>query len=88
MRATKVLFWLAQLAGVAATIWLLWGSDLPLGIPNEWTWNRIQFDDADLKATAWGWGIAGLATVGYLLFCLFVAPFSGWHVARTDLGMG
>ncbi|MBC7820005.1 MAG: hypothetical protein IAG10_24245 [Planctomycetaceae bacterium] len=95
MRATKVLFWLAQLAGVAATIWLLWGSDVPLGVPNEWTWDRIQFDDAAFKETAWGWGIAGLATVGYLLFCLFADrrvleanrwEMTGWLAALVIAG--
>lgn len=95
MRATKVLFWLAQLAGVAFTIWLLWGSDLPLGVPKEWTWNRIPFDEADFQATAWGWGIAGLATVGYLLFCLFADrrvleanrwEMTGWLAALVVAG--
>jgi hypothetical protein len=85
MRATKVLFWLAQLAGVAATIWLLWGSSLPLGVPNEWVWDRIQFDEGALQETAWGWGIAGLATVGYLLICLFadrrVLEANRWEMA-------
>ena len=71
MRATKVLFWLVQLAGVAATIWLLWESNLPLGVPSEWVWDRIQFDANELKETSLGWAIAGGATVLYLLFCLF-----------------
>lgn len=71
MRPTKVLFWLAQLAGVAATIWLLWDSDLPLGVPNEWVWDRIPFDANERQETSLGWAIAGLSTVIYLLFCLF-----------------
>lgn len=71
MRSTRVLFWLAQLAGVAATIGVLWGSDIPLGVPNEWVWDRITLDDAELKMTALGWVIAGVATVAYLVFCLF-----------------
>lgn len=71
MRATKVLFWLAQLAGVAATIWLLWFSDVPLGVPNEWVWDRIAFDDAEFKTTSLGWVIAGISTLVYLVFCSF-----------------
>lgn len=84
MRATKVLFWLAQLTGVAATIWLLWFSDIPLGVPNEWVWDRITFDDAELKTTLLGWGITGIATAVYLIFCLFadrrVLEASRWEM--------
>ena len=50
MRATKVMFWTAQLVGVAATIWLLWGSKIPLGVPGEWVWDRIQVNAAEWKA--------------------------------------
>ncbi len=72
MRATKVLFWLAQLAGVAATIWLLWGSDIPLGVPaDNWVWDRIPLDAAEFQVTSFGWVIAGIATVVYLVFCSF-----------------
>ena len=72
MRATKVLFWLSQLAGVAAMIWLLWGSEIPLGVPSDnWVWDRIPFDDAEFQTTLLGWGIAGTATVLYLAFCSF-----------------
>ena len=72
MRATKVLFWLAQLLGVAATIWLLWGSDIPLGVPSDnWVWDRIPLDAAEFQVTSFGWVIAGIATVVYLVFCSF-----------------
>lgn len=84
MRATKMLFWLAQFAGVAATIWLLWFSDIPLGVPNEWVWDRITFDDAEFKTTSLGWVIAGAATVVYLIFCSFadrrVLEASRWEM--------
>lgn len=67
-----MLFWLAQLAGVAATIWLLWGSEIPLGVPSDnWVWDRITFSDAEFKTMSLGWVIAGGATVVYLIFCSF-----------------
>lgn len=95
MRATKILFWLAQLAGVAATIWLLWGSEIPLGVPNEWVWDRMTLDAAELKTTSLGWVIAGIATVVYLIFCLFADrrvleanrwEMTGWLAALVIVG--
>lgn len=96
MRATKVLFWLAQLAGVAATIWLLWGSEIPLGVPaDKWVWDRITFDDAEFETTSLGWAIAGVATVVYLIFCSFADrrvleanrwEMSGWLAALVVVG--
>lgn len=91
MRATKVLFWLAQLAGVTATIWLLWGSDLPLGVPKEWVWGRIQFAPGEFNVTSLGWAIAGGATFVYLLFCLFadrrVLEANRWEMAGWLVGL-
>lgn len=91
MRATKVLFWLAQLAGVAVTIGLLWFHDLPLGIPGEWVWDRIDFDAASFQETSLGWVIAGCATVVYLLFCLFadrrVLEASRWEMTAWLSGL-
>lgn len=96
MRTTKVLFWLAQLSGVAATIWLLWGSNIPLGVPSDnWVWDRITFDDAEFKTTSLGWVIAGVATLVYLIFCSFADrrvleanrwEMSGWLAALVVVG--
>ena len=95
MRSTKVLFWLAQIVGVAATIGLLWGSEIPLGIPGEWTWDRIAYDAEALQAITIDWGIAGIATVGYLIVCLFADrrvleanrwEMTGWLAALVLLG--
>ena len=96
MRATKVLFWLAQLAGVAATIWLLWGSEIPLGVPSDnWVWDRITFSDAEFKTMSLGWVIAGGATVVYLIFCSFADrrvleanrwEMTGWLAALVVVG--
>lgn len=57
-------------AGVAAglwSMWLLWGSDRPLGVPGEWTWPRIPFD----AETIAGWLTALLAGALYFAFVLF-----------------
>lgn len=95
MRLTKVLFWLAQLVGVAATIWLLWQSDLPLGVPSEWVWDRIQYTDASLKETSFGWVIAGVMTLIYLVFCFLAGrrvldanrwEMTGWLLALILAG--
>jgi hypothetical protein len=96
MRATKVLFWMAQWAGVATTIWLLWFSDIPLGVPSDnWVWDRITYDDAEFKTTSLGWIIAGIATVVYLIFCLLADrrvmeagrwEMTGWLAALVIFG--
>ena len=96
MRATKLVFWLTQLAGVAATIWLLWGSDIPLGVPSDkWVWDRITFDPAEFQATSLGWVIAGIATVMFLVFCTFADrrvleanrwEMTGWLAALVVVG--
>lgn len=38
------LWLLLSAIGVALTWWLLWGTSLPLGIPGEWTWNRLNLE--------------------------------------------
>lgn len=95
MRATKVLFWLAQLAGVAATVGLLWGSELPLGVAGEWVWDRIAFDQASFQELQLGWIVAGVATLVYAVVCLFADrrvleanrwEMSGWLLALVLLG--
>ena len=95
MRSTKVLFWLAQIVGVAVTIGLLWGSEIPLGIPGEWTWDRIVLDADELQEMTFGWVIAGIATVVYLFVCLFADrrvleanrwEMTGWLAALVLLG--
>ena len=96
MRGTKGLFWLAQFAGVAVTIWLLWFSDIPLGVVGEWTWDRIKYDEAALKETSLSWAITGCVTLGYLFFCLFADrrvleagrwEMTGWLAGLVLAGM-
>lgn len=95
MRALKVLYWLAQWGGVAGTIWLFWQSDVPLGIPGEWVWDRIDIDAETFQEVSLGWGLAAMATVVYLLFGLFADrrvmeagrwEMTGWLAALVVLG--
>ena len=97
MRSTKVLFWLAQVVGVAATIGLLWQSEIPLGVTGagEWTWSRIAYDATAFKELSLGWVIAGIATVVYLAMCLFADrrvleadrwEMTGWLAALILVG--
>ena len=85
MRGWKVLFWLAQLAGAAVTVWLLWGTEIPLGVAREWNWDRIRFGQDVLKEAQFSGVIAGIAAVVYLAFCLFadhrVLEANRWEMA-------
>lgn len=40
--------WLTGIAALAAAafVWLLWCSDIPLGVPGEWAWPRTSVDGA------------------------------------------
>jgi hypothetical protein len=49
-------------AGLQITI--LWWTDVPLGVPGEWTWPRIPLSGETLA----GWGLAGACAVMYLVF--------------------
>ena len=34
------------LSGAVFQIWLLWGTEYPLGVPGEWTWSRLKLTDS------------------------------------------
>lgn len=57
--------WLAILFGSAASIALLWFTSIPLGIPGEWTWNRVDTEPDTI------WNLIG-AAVASSLFTVFV----------------
>src|SRR4051812_44663032 len=57
---------MAAAAGLAATIGLLWLSDVPLGVPGEWVWPRIS----DSSEHVWGWVAAGAAAAVYIAFVM------------------
>lgn len=48
----------------AVTITLLWWTEIPLGIPGEWTWPRIAYTPEHV----FGWIIAGMVSVPFYLF--------------------
>lgn len=64
-----VVWLMLSAAGVAATWWLFWGTALPLGIPAEWTWVRLDLEpDVPwnlLLAVPWMAGYAGLVWLGW-----------------------
>ncbi|MCA9018259.1 MAG: hypothetical protein KDA77_23255, partial [Planctomycetaceae bacterium] len=49
------------------TIGLFWFTQIPLGIPGEWTWERIPFVGPELIP---GWIVSGIAFTVYLLAAL------------------
>lgn len=53
----------------AGSVALLWMTEIPLGIPGEWTWDRIRIDAAERAEALLGALLAGLALLGYAAFC-------------------
>jgi hypothetical protein len=66
-------FWTLAILGSGASLGLFWASDLPLGVPGEWTWSRHDVP-LDLFANAL-WGLVSGAA--YLTFV-------GWGYRRLD----
>jgi len=50
----------------AGAVGFLWLTDVPLGIPGEWTWGRIRIDPAELPETLPGVLFAGLVAAVYV----------------------
>ncbi|MBI1348577.1 hypothetical protein GC163_20070 [bacterium] len=72
------LAWMA--AGLVATtlsVYVFWLTELPLGIPGEWTWPRLPRDDISLGNLQLAWICGG----GYVAFVLF----GGRRLARTTI---
>jgi len=57
---------LALLAGAAATIGFLWLTDIPLGVPEEWTWSRIQVEPVQRIDCLLGCGLAVAVAAAYV----------------------
>ena len=64
MSASHRLVLIAAIAGLAASVGILWLREVPLGIPGEWTWPRIPYSAASI----WGWIVAGIAAAAYIGF--------------------
>lgn len=93
MRSRRVWWTLLVLSGAA--VWLLWGAAAPLGIPGEWTWDRIGWGTSEDRIL--GWAAAGLTGLAYVLFAAIGAgrvPFcrrgelAVWLGALTAAGFG
>ena len=63
-------FWfvLVILTATVAPIVFLWGTDVRLGVPGEWTWDRIPVTDDNLFEFLLGWLVAGVAAGVYVGF--------------------
>jgi methylthioxylose transferase len=84
------------LLGAAASVGLLWLTEIPLGVPGEWTWSRIDANNVEIADSLFG--ITGGLLVGaiYLGF-VFVgvrriehaSPWElrGWLAGLTASGM-
>ncbi|MCH7748070.1 MAG: hypothetical protein IH939_08230 [Acidobacteria bacterium] len=65
--------WIALFAAAGGSIGLLWlpcesPRDVwcvPLGVPGEWTWNRIPVDDGEVLHLLLGWLLAAVAFLAY-----------------------
>jgi hypothetical protein len=74
----RVWFWLSLIAGVIGTQYLLWFTQVPLGIPGEWDWHRLE-PEPDT-----GWNLLGAAMTA-VLYMAFVAA-GGRRLARSMPG--
>ncbi len=68
-RRTAIGFTLVA-AGSLAVLWL---SNLPLGVPGEWEWDRIPVARAESLAVVLGWLLAGLVGGPYIALTLIGA---------------
>jgi len=64
MSAASRIVLIAAAAGLAPSIGLLWFTEVPLGVPGEWTWPRIPLT----AESGWGWLTGGFAAAVYLAF--------------------
>lgn len=69
--AMRYCFWLLLAAGVIGSLVFLWGSNLPLGIPGEWVWQRTTLEPDAL------WNFAGVAAAA-VLYLLFINAGATW----------
>lgn len=76
--------WLmAAAVGVLASIAFLWWTSIPLGIPGEWTWNRIATSGLSSIELVLGIVQASIAAAAYVGAVWFVAGRLEWAGRRT-----
>lgn len=68
---------MSLLASVPVTWWLLWWSSIPLGIPGEWEWPRLEPDESLM----WNTLVLTLTGLAYATYC-----FVGWRWFRRQEG--
>ncbi|MCH7987934.1 MAG: hypothetical protein IID46_02150 [Planctomycetes bacterium] len=57
---------LVLLTGTVLTVLFFWLTEIPLGVPGEWTWNRIRIDDGQTTDLLLGGGMAVIAGLLYI----------------------
>lgn len=58
------IFRITVTAAALVSVLFLWGTSIPLGIPEEWTWPRIPFS----PETVWGWIVGAVFAALYAGF--------------------
>lgn len=56
--------------GTIATVAFFWLTEIPLGIPGEWTWNRIPLHQNSLPDLLFGIGIAAVVGAIYIAYAV------------------
>ena len=94
MHSTRGLISAIALSMISAGI--LWLTDIPLGIPGEWTWERIPTDDARIELIL-GAAQSGIAGVVYILMAWLGSrriancsrtEVAGWLIGIASVGFG
>lgn len=75
-------------AGLAtlALVFVLWGTSIPLGVPGEWTWDRIETGEDDRVDALVGLGIGTFAAVGVGAAILLVGARRMETAGRRETG--
>ena len=87
------LFWFMLCVSAAASVFFLWGTDVPLGVagdpndpnqPYEWTWERIRIHHANSDDLLAGWALAGIGIIVYAGFA-FLGAKRLTRCSRTEV---
>ena len=83
IRVDTLLFLLIPIAALGALAWLLLGSEIPLGIPGEWVWQRYQ--NCDLPLFELVGGLLAFALALAIAWCLDLKKGTGAIARRLGL---
>ncbi len=73
--------------GAALSIGLLWATEIPLGVPGEWTWGRHSFAETSAREIAWSLGPAVVLLCGYVAFVRWLMPGADGLSAQRMAGL-